>query len=56
MKFKKFNFKKVLSTNNTAIKIIKKTNLNYGMVISEYQKKVEDNMGENGYQLKEIYL
>ncbi|MDC3027879.1 biotin--[acetyl-CoA-carboxylase] ligase [Candidatus Pelagibacter sp.] len=37
MKFKKFKFKKVRSTNNTAIRIIKKTNCKYGMVISESQ-------------------
>jgi len=37
MKFKKFKFKKVRSTNNTAIRIIKKTNYKYGMVISESQ-------------------
>ena len=37
MKFKKFKFKKVRSTNNTAIRIIKKTNFKYGMVISESQ-------------------
>ena len=37
MKFKKFKFKKVRSTNNTAIRIIRKTNCKYGMVISEFQ-------------------
>ena len=37
MKFKKFKFKKVRSTNNTAIRIIKKTHYKYGMVISESQ-------------------
>ena len=37
MKFKKFKFKKVRSTNSTAIRIIKKTNFKYGMVISESQ-------------------
>ena len=38
MKIKKFNFKKVNSTNKTAIKIIKNSKLNYGMVVSENQK------------------
>ena len=52
MKFKKFNFKKVLSTNNTAIKIIKKTNLNYGMVISEYQKKGRGQYGRKWISIK----
>ena len=37
MKFKKFKFKKVRSTNNTAIRIIKTTDCKYGMVISELQ-------------------
>ena len=37
MKFKKFKFKKVKSTNNTAIKIIKYSNCKYGMVISDTQ-------------------
>jgi len=37
MKFKKFNFKKVKSTNDTAIRIIKNTNFKFGMVISDTQ-------------------
>jgi len=37
MKFKRFRFKKVKSTNNTAIRIIKNYNLKNGMVISESQ-------------------
>ena len=37
MKFKIFRFKKVKSTNNTAIRIIKNSNLKYGMIISETQ-------------------
>ena len=37
MKFKVFRFKKVKSTNNTAIRILKKTNHNCGMIISEIQ-------------------
>ncbi len=37
MKFKKFKFKKVKSTNNTAIRIIKKTKYNLGMVVAETQ-------------------
>ena len=39
MKFKKFKFKKIKSTNNTAIRIIKETNCNLGMVIAETQVK-----------------
>ena len=37
MKFKKFKFKKVKSTNNTAIRIIKGTNYKLGMVVAETQ-------------------
>ena len=37
MKIKKFIFKKVKSTNNTAIRIIKNSNFKNGMVISETQ-------------------
>ena len=37
MKFQKFKFKKVKSTNNTAIRIIKRSNSKYGMVISDTQ-------------------
>ena len=37
MKIKKFKFKRVKSTNNTAIRIIKNTNCNLGMVVAETQ-------------------
>ena len=37
MKFKKFKFKKVKSTNSTALRIIKKTNYTLGMVVAETQ-------------------
>ena len=37
MEFKKFRFKKVKSTNNTAIRIIKYSNYKYGMVVSDIQ-------------------
>ena len=37
MKLKKFKFKKVKSTNNTAIRIIKETKYNLGMVVAEIQ-------------------
>jgi BirA family transcriptional regulator, biotin operon repressor / biotin---[acetyl-CoA-carboxylase] ligase len=46
MKIRKFNFKKVNSTNNTAIRIIKNSNLNYGMIISEIQKKGKGQYGK----------
>ena len=37
MRFKKFKFKKVISTNNTAIRIIKETKHTLGIVVSETQ-------------------
>ncbi len=37
MKIKKFKFNRVKSTNNTAIRIIRKTNYNIGMVVAETQ-------------------
>ena len=45
MKFKKFKFKKIKSTNNTAIRIIKKTNCKLGMVVAETQ---ENGRGQYG--------
>ena len=49
MKFKQFKFKKVKSTNNTAIRIIKNSNFKYGMVISDTQT-----MGRGQYGKKWI--
>ena len=37
MKIKKFKFKKVKSTNDTAIRIIKNSNYKFGMVTSDFQ-------------------
>ena len=37
MRFKKFKFKKVNSTNNTAIRIIKNSNFKFGMVTADAQ-------------------
>ena len=37
MKFKVFRFKKVKSTNNTAIRIIKKNDCDFGMILSNVQ-------------------
>ena len=49
MRFKQFKFKKVKSTNNTAIRIIKNSNFKYGMVISDTQT-----MGRGQYGKKWI--
>ena len=46
MKFKIFRFKKVDSTNNSAIRIIKKSNTNYGMVIANKQKSGRGQYGK----------
>jgi BirA family biotin operon repressor/biotin-[acetyl-CoA-carboxylase] ligase len=45
MKIRKFIFKRVNSTNSTAIKIIQNSELNCGMVISETQKKGKGQYG-----------
>ena len=45
MKYKIFKFKRVKSTNNTAIRIIKESNCNLGMVISETQVKGKGQYG-----------
>ena len=37
MKFKIFRFNKVKSTNNTAIRIIKNYNCDFGMILSDLQ-------------------
>ena len=49
MKFKVFRFKKVESTNNTAIRIIKNSNTEYGMIIADQQ-----NNGRGQYAKKWI--
>ena len=52
MKMRKFIFKKVISTNNTAIKIIKNSNLDFGMIISEVQKKGRGQFGKKWISYK----
>ena len=52
MKFKIYRFKKVNSTNNTAIRIIKKSNLDYGMIISEIQNKGRGQYGKKWISYK----
>ena len=52
MKFKKFKFKRVKSTNNTAIRIIKETNCNRGMVVAETQKRGRGQYGRKWISLK----
>ena len=52
MKFKIFRFKKVESTNNTAIRIIKNSNINYGMIISESQNNGRGQYGKKWISYK----
>ena len=52
MKFKVFKFKKVKSTNNTAIRIIKSSNFDYGMVISEMQNSGRGQYGKKWISYK----
>ena len=46
MKFKIFRFKKVESTNNSAIRIIKNSNIDYGMIITNEQKNGRGQYGK----------
>ena len=46
MKFKIFRFKKVESTNNSAIRIIKNSNTDYGMIIANKQKSGRGQYGK----------
>ena len=46
MKFKIFRFKKVESTNNSAIRIIKNSNTDYGMIIANEQKNGRGQYGK----------
>ena len=51
MKFKIFKFKRLRSTNDTAIRIIRNSNLKYGMVIAENQSH-----GRGQYGKKWLYF
>ena len=46
MQFKIFRFKKVESTNNSAIRIVKNSNIDYGMVIANEQKSGRGQYGK----------
>ena len=45
MNFKKFKFKKIKSTNETAIRLIKKNKIKSGMVVAETQFKGKGQYG-----------
>jgi len=52
MKFKVFKFKKVKSTNNTAIRVLKNTNIYYGMISSESQNNGRGQYGKKWTSFK----
>ena len=52
MKFKVFRFKKVKSTNNTAIRILKNTNIYYGMISTESQNNGRGQYGKKWISYK----
>ncbi len=52
MKFRIFKFKKVKSTNNTAIRIIKNSNFDHGMVFSELQNSGRGQYGKKWISYK----
>jgi len=52
MRFKIFKFKSVKSTNDTSIRIIKKLNVDYGMVITEAQNNGRGQYGKKWISYK----
>jgi len=52
MKLKVFKFNKVRSTNNTAIKIIKNSDFDYGMIVSESQSNGKGQYGKKWISYK----
>ena len=52
MKFKIFRFKKVKSTNTTAIRILKESKIDYGMIISESQTNGKGQYGRRWISYK----
>ena len=52
MKFKIFKFKRLRSTNDTAIRIIRNSNLKYGMVIAENQSHGRGQYGRKWLSFK----
>ena len=56
MKIKKFKYKIVNSTNDTAINLIKNKKLKIGFIIADKQKKAKDSVAINGFLTKGIFL
>ena len=55
MKFKILRFKKLKSTNDTAMRMIKNSNLKYGMIIAETQSKGRGQYGRKWTSFKGNY-
>ena len=52
MKLKQFNFKRVKSTNQTAIRIIRKTKNEFGLIVSQSQSKGKGQYGRKWISYK----
>jgi len=52
MKFKIYRYNNLKSTNDTAIRIIKSSNINYGMILSNLQSKGRGQYGKKWISLK----
>ena len=52
MKLKQFNFKKVKSTNQTAIRLIKSSKNEFGLIVSETQSKGKGQYGRKWISYK----
>ena len=52
MRFKVFKFKRIKSTNNTAIRIIRNSNVKYGMIIAQIQKNGRGQYGKKWFSYK----
>ena len=52
MKFKTFRFAKVQSTNDTAIRILRNSNIHYGMVVSDMQSRGRGRYGKRWISTK----
>ena len=52
MKLKQFNFKKIKSTNETAIRLIKKSKNDFGLVIAEAQSHGRGQYGKKWISYK----
>ena len=52
MKLKQFNFKKVKSTNQTAIRLIKSSKNEFGLIVSEAQSKGKGQYGRKWISYK----